>query len=117
MLAETSGATIVYQNGGAALDDLVRGTIGPTYLPVLESALSELVPDDMSVRCNTREWLRVDVAGRFTIYKDAVEMQVLTAEDIRSIEGWPREGPIGESGLFAPVPEPPPVPSKEVIPA
>lgn len=111
----TSGATITYTNTAAALEELVRATIGPTYMPPLEAALSDLVPRTQAVRLETRELLRMDIATRFGIYDQGIASGMFTAEDARAFEGWRRTGPL-TGQLFAPVPAPPPAPSPDLVP-
>jgi HK97 family phage portal protein len=111
----TSGATITYTNPAGAIEELIKATIAPTYLPPIEGALSELVPSTQAVRLNTREVLRVDIAGRFALYQQGVAMGMLTAQDARALEGWSRTGPIG-GDLFAAVPAAPPAPSRTEVP-
>lgn len=111
----TSGATITYTNTAAALEELVRATIGPTYLPPIEGALSELVPNTQAVRLDTREIWRMDAAGRIVLYGQMVGMGMLTAEDARALEGWPRSGPI-TSQTYAPVPNASPAPTRTEVP-
>jgi len=94
----------------------VKTTVAPVYMPLLEAAFGELLPRTQSARFNARELLRVDIAARYGIYKDAVDMGVLGAEDVRSIEGWPRTGPVsGQS--FAPQPAAPPAPALSEVPS
>ena len=112
----SSGATITYTNPAGALEELTKVTLAPIYMPPLEFAFSDLLPATQSARFNTRELLRVDIAARFTLYKDAVDMGVLTNEDIRAIEGWPRTGPvIGQT--FAPQPAAPSAPTPSEVPS
>jgi len=112
----TSGATITYVGAAGAMEELVKTTVAPVYMPLLEAAFGELLPRTQSARFNARELLRVDIAARYGIYKDAVDMGVLGAEDVRSIEGWPRTGPVsGQS--FAPQPAAPPAPALSEVPS
>lgn len=111
----TSGATITYTNPAGAIDELVKATLAPTYMPLLEFAFGELLPATQSARFNTRELMRVDVAGRFTVYGVAIDKGILDSEDVRAIEGWPRTGPV-TGQTFAPQPSAPPAPILEAIP-
>lgn len=111
----TSGATITYLNAAGALEELVRVTIAPMYLPPLEAALSDLVPSTQTSRLDTLELLRVDIAGRMAIYQAMIDAGIMTAEDARAFEGWPRTGPLSGQ-LFAPSPTPPALPSTLRVP-
>jgi phage portal protein BeeE len=101
----TSGATITYTNTAAAIEELVRATIAPTYLPPIEDALSDLLPSTQAVRMDTRQLLRVDITQRFALYQTAITAGIFTAEDARAFEGWARTGPVAGS-LYAPAPLP-----------
>lgn len=115
MHVATSGATITYTNPAGAIEELVKATVGPTYMPPIEAALSDLVPSTQAVRLETRELLRMDIAARFGLYGDGIAAGMFTAEDARAIEGWPRTGPIAGQ-LFAPVPAAPPAPAPALVP-
>lgn len=106
----TSGSTITYTNTAAALEELVRVTIAPTYMPPIEAALSDLIPSTQTARLDTRELLRVDIAARFALYQAGITAGILTAEDARGFEGWPRTGPINGQ-TYAPTPAAPALPS------
>lgn len=112
----TSGATITYVGAAGAMEELVKTTVAPVYMPLLEAAFGELLPRTQSARFNARELLRVDIAQRYDVYQKATAMGVLTAEDVRSIEGWPRTGEVSGQG-FAPQPAAPPAPSLAEVPA
>ena len=111
----TSGATITYVGAAGAIEELVKATLAPTYMPPLEFAFGELVPATQSARFNARELLRVDIAQRYGVYQQAIDMGVLVPEDVRAIEGWPRSGPVvGQS--YAPQPAPPAGPTLAEVP-
>jgi HK97 family phage portal protein len=111
----TSGATITYVGAAGAIEELVKATLAPTYMPPLEFAFGELVPATQSARFNARELLRVDIGARFGVYREAIDMGVLDAGDVRAIEGWPRTGPVfGQT--FAPQPAAPAAPSPQEVP-
>jgi len=101
---ETSGATIVYTNAGGALDDLVRATCTPSYLTPIEGYLSTLVPRTQTVRFDTNDLFRLDLAGRVKLYAEAIAAGVLNATEARRFEGWPTDGEIQSAPAFAPTP-------------
>lgn len=109
----TSGSTITYTNTAAALEELVRVTIAPTYMPPIEAALSDLIPSTQTARLDTRELLRVDIAARFALYQTGITAGILTAEDARAAEGWPRTGPI-TGQAYAATPPASPIPGSLV---
>lgn len=111
----TSGSTITYTNTAAALEELVRVTLAPTYMPPIEAALSDLVPSTQSARLDTRDLMRVDIAARFALYGSAITAGIFGAEDARAFEGWPRTGPISGQ-LYAPTPVAPAAPSIARVP-
>lgn len=101
---ETSGATITYVNSGGAIDEFVRTTAGPVYLAPLEGYLSAMVPQTQTVRIDTAELNRIDVAGRMGVYAQAITAGVMTPPEARMLEGWPTAEPIPVAPAFAPTP-------------
>ncbi len=91
---ESSGATITYVNAAGALDDFVRSTGQPVYMAPLESYLSTMVPRTQTVRFDTNELYRTDLTGRSNIYSTLIASGVMTAQEARSFEGWPTDGPV-----------------------
>ncbi len=100
----TSGATITYTNAGGALDEFVRATGQPVYLAPLEGQLSLLVPRTQSVRFDTGELDRLDLAGRMSVYATAIGAGVMSPAEARINEGWPASSPIESVPEFAAVP-------------
>lgn len=111
--AETSGSTIVYQNAHAAIEELVKATVAPTYLAPIEQALSELVPGSDSVRFDLAELQRADMAARFGIYGDAIANGIMDATEARAFEGW---GPLGTAVDTAHTYDPTPAPEPAGVP-
>jgi HK97 family phage portal protein len=103
LLAETSGATVTYQNVDAIASLLVKTTILPKYLAPVEAALSVLVPRTKAVRFSLAELTRADLATRFSVYAQAIAAGVLTAEEARAMEGW-GTGPAAADTAYLPVP-------------
>lgn len=99
---ETSGATITYGNSAAAVDELVRSTLAPVYLSLIEAAWSDLVPSTSAVRFDTRELLRVDTVTRYNTYKTAIDAGFLGTDEVRRLEGWPTDIEMGP--LYMPTP-------------
>lgn len=100
----TSGATITYGNSSDALDELVRATVAPVYLAPLEGYLSALMPRTQTVRFDTNELFRIDLAGRMEVYAKAIPLEVLSAGEARMFEGWPLDAPIPGAPAYAPTP-------------
>lgn len=99
----TSGASITYTNAMAATDELVKATIGPSYLSPIEQAWSELLPRPQVVRFDYNELQRVDLETRAGIYQTLIAAGVLDAGEARSYEGWSPTGT--EAGhAYDPVP-------------
>jgi HK97 family phage portal protein len=101
---ETSGATITYNNAGGALDEFVRATAAPVYLAPLEGYLSALMPRTQTVRFDTGELSRIDVAGRFNVYQAGIAAGVMTPAEARMNEGWPTDTPIAAAPAYAATP-------------
>jgi len=91
---ETSGASITYSNAMAAVDELVKATIGPSYLTPIEQAWSELRPRPQVIRFDYKDMERADMQTRANIYKTLIDAGVMTPEEPRAYEGW---GPLGQS--------------------
>jgi HK97 family phage portal protein len=108
MLIETSGSTITYANAQAALTELYRETLYPSYLDSIESAWSDLVPATQAVRFELRELLVADIQTRSAVYSQYIADGVLSAPEVRALEGWPR-APITESPRYTATPGPRPV--------
>lgn len=105
LMVETHGALIQYMNGSTAVEDLVKGTIAPTYLTPIEAAWSDLVAGTQTVRFDLRDMDRADLAGRVAIYKVLSDMGAITPEEVRVAEGW---GPTGSDSAHAFDPSPTP---------
>jgi HK97 family phage portal protein len=101
---ETSGATITYNNAGGALDEFVRATAAPVYLAPIEGYLSALMPRTQTVRFDTGELNRIDVAGRFNVYQTGIAAGVMTPAEARMNEGWPTDAPIAAAPAYAATP-------------
>jgi HK97 family phage portal protein len=87
LLAETSGASITYANVAAVVALLAKMTIVPKYLGPVEAALSAIVPRTKAVRFSLSELLRADVATRYSVYGQAITSGIMSAEEIRALEG------------------------------
>lgn len=85
---ETSGATITYTNPAGAVEELVKATLGPSYLAPIEAAWSDLVPSTQSVRFDLNDLQRADFAARAAIYTQLIPQGVMTPEEARAREGW-----------------------------
>jgi HK97 family phage portal protein len=102
MLIETSGATVTYANAQAALSELYRDTLVPTYLDPIEEAWSDLLPSTTVVRFDLYELLTADPTTRAAILNSYVASGVLGIEEARIIEGLPAAKPITTSPRVAP---------------
>jgi HK97 family phage portal protein len=114
LLIETSGSTITYQNATAALGELVKGTLAPTYLSPIEAAWSDLVGSRATVRFDLGELQRADLAARVGIYKELIPLGVVDPAEVRTWEGW---GPVGSptpQSALRPSPLPRPLLASEV---
>ena len=105
LLAETSGASITYQNVDAVVNLLTKVTILPRYLSPIEAALSDLVPRTKTVRFSLQELVRADITARAGVYKELIEAGVLLPDEARALEGWPKAPPpIHDTPLYDPTP-------------
>jgi HK97 family phage portal protein len=102
LMVETSGATITYTNPQGALDQLYRETLLPTYLNPIESAWSDLVPGTQAVRFELNELLAADVQTRAQVQLAYLAADVLTAPEVRAMEGWPNDRAIEASPRLEP---------------
>jgi phage portal protein BeeE len=109
----TSGATITYTNPAGAVEEVTKATIAPRWLVPIERAWSRLLPSTQSVRFDLADMQRADIAGRFALYKSAIETvdprtgePLMTVAEARAYEGWgPTETEAGHQ--FDPVGEAP----------
>jgi len=115
LLVETSGSTITYQNSQAALTQLYRETLVPTYLDPIQLAWSDLTPRTQSVRFDLRELLAADVVTRSQVELAYVGAGVLDPTEVRVLEGWPADEPIGQAARLQPTPRPTPLPSLPAV--
>jgi phage portal protein BeeE len=106
LLVETSGSSITYSNSQAALTQLYRETLFPTYLDPIQLAWSDLTPRTQSVRFDPRELLAADAITRAAIEGQYVAMGVLDPTEVRVLEGWPADEPISQSARLQPSPRP-----------
>lgn len=105
LLIETSGSTITYQNATAALGELVKGTLAPTYLSPIEYAWSDLVGGRSRVRFELAELSRADIAGRYAVYGEGIGLGIFSADEARGWEGLPPTAQTVPAAL-APIPNP-----------
>ena len=84
-------ATITYQNSQAALTQLYRETLFPTYLDPIQLAWSDLTPRTQSVRFDLRELLAADIVTRAAVELAYVGAGVLDPSEVRVLEGWPAD--------------------------
>ena len=118
MLIETSGSTITYQNATAALGELVKGTLAPTYLSPIELAWSDLVGGRASVRFELGEIQRADVEARYRVYAQGIGLGVFDATEVRTWEGLPPVGTPAVNPALAPMPQPREIPASNLeVPA
>ena len=115
LLVETSGSTITYQNSQAALTQLYRETLFPTYLDPIQLAWSDLTPRTQSVRFDLRELLAADVVTRAAIERQYIEAGVLDPTEVRVLEGWPATDPISQTARLQPTPRPTPLAVPDVV--
>jgi HK97 family phage portal protein len=85
---QTAGASITYSNAMAAVDELVKATIWPSYLGPIEAAWSELVPRQQAVRFDLNEMMRLDPVARSGVYQTLIAAGVMRPEEGRAFEGW-----------------------------
>lgn len=105
LLIETHGSTVTYQNATAALGELVKGTLGPTYLSPIEQAWSDLVSALAAIRFDYAELSRSDIAARFGIYAQGIPLGIFDAAEARAWEGLaPAGGAPIVPPAYAPVP-------------
>ena len=91
----TSGATITYTNPAGAVEEVTKATIAPRWLVPVERAWSRLLPATQSVRFDLTDMQRADIAGRFSLYQQAIGTvdprtgePLMTVAEARAYEGW-----------------------------
>lgn len=75
-----SGSSLTYQNVGDLATELVRLTLGPSYLEPIEQTFSDLRPRGHETRFDTDDFQRADPKTRYEIHKTAIETGIYTAE-------------------------------------
>jgi HK97 family phage portal protein len=87
LLVNLHSSSLTYQNAGAVVEQLVKSTVAPMYLAPIEAAWSDLVPRGSSARFDLGELGRLDYRGRLEAYRAALELELLTIEDVKRREG------------------------------
>jgi HK97 family phage portal protein len=87
LIVAVTGTSIQYANVNQLYLELVRSTVAPLYLAPIEAAWSDLTPRGTVVRFDVGELQRADIEARFRIYQQAMDMGVLTVDDISRAEG------------------------------
>ena len=86
LAAELGGSSLSYANNQEAYVDLVRGAYQPVA-DILEIGFGELIPTTQVVRTSFAPLLRADIRTRFDTYAIARQNELLTANEIRQLEG------------------------------
>jgi HK97 family phage portal protein len=93
------GDSLTYSTQEQESIALLTDTLSP-WLVRIETALFEVLPAAQYVRFNTKAMLKTTVEQRFNIYRQAREIGVQTANEIRALEEWdPLPGAIGDDPL------------------
>jgi HK97 family phage portal protein len=87
LLVNLHSSSLTYQNASAVVEQLVKSTIAPMYLAPIEAAWSDLVPRGSSARFDLGELGRLDYRGRLEAYRAALELELLTIDDVKRREG------------------------------
>lgn len=82
-----SGSTLTYATVAQLSADFLRFTLAPYYLHPIEAALSDLLPSTQTVRFDTSELLRGDVAARYDAYATGIAAGFLSPDEVRLWEG------------------------------
>lgn len=120
LMIESHGSTITYQSAPAALTQLLKETLAPTYLAPIEQAWSDLVGSRAVVRFDLAETQRADIEARYRVYDAGITLGVFSAAEARTWEGIPPAGETGATPALRPTPQPRPLPESvaaEVVPA
>lgn len=86
LAAELGGSSLSYANNQEAYIDLVRGAYQPVA-DILEIGFGELIPTTQVVRTSFSPLLRADIRTRFDTYAVARQNELLTTNEIRTLEG------------------------------
>jgi len=82
-----TASSLTYQNLSQVFEELYRMTLSPVYLTRLEETMQRFIPRGQSVRFDTSELLRTDDANRWAAQKVAIDAGILTADEVRDLEG------------------------------
>ena len=77
LLVNMTGSSITYANVSQLYGELVRSTVQPMYLTPIETAWSDLLNRNESVRFDLGDLYRIDIAGRVDVYEKLVALGVV----------------------------------------
>lgn len=82
-----SGSSLVYQNVGDLMTELVRTTLAPLYLTPLEDAFTDFLVRRRTIRFDVDELQRADPKTRYGIHQVAIEQNIYGPEYAAMLEG------------------------------
>lgn len=91
MLLGVEGSSMTYQNVQAADAAFIRWTL-MAYLTPIERELSRILPNNNRAKFNIDGFLRATSLERWQAYQIGIQTGVLTAEEVREIEGIATKG-------------------------
>ena len=102
LLVNMAGSSITYANVAQLYGELVRSTVQPLYLTPIETAWSDLLNRNETVRFDLGDMFRIDIAGRVDVYEKLVALGVVDADWVRRNEGI--RPPDSTPTLYSPTP-------------
>lgn len=87
-LLVSSADSLTYATTESVFRLFLTATLRPTYLERIEQSFSRLLPSHRSVKFNTSEILRADLAARYKAHQISVTSGFRTINEVRAEEGW-----------------------------
>jgi HK97 family phage portal protein len=81
--------SLTYTNVQAVFRELTSVTLYPTYLRRIEEAFSSFLPRGQHAVFDLSDFVQADDGTRYTAYKTAIDAGILTADEVRELEGIP----------------------------
>lgn len=91
MVGGESGGSLTYANVESRALDFLRYSLQPWFIR-LETALSELLPRQQTVKFNPEGLLRATTKERYDAHKVALDAGFLTVDEVRALEDLPPLG-------------------------
>jgi HK97 family phage portal protein len=97
------GSSVVYQTTQTMAEWWTRFTLVPTFISRIEEELGTILPMEQIVTFDLGPFTRGDTKSRFEAYAIAIEAGILSAAEVRDLEGI--HGPVPNQPATSPAPD------------